>query len=136
MAILPAVLDTDILSAIMRQTPTALPHAREYLTAHKRFTLSLITRYEILRGLKVKKADKQLAAFEVFCSRCIILPLNEEVIHKASDIYANLSRRGLLIGDADILIAASAWVRGMKVVTNNEKHFSRINDLQIENWLK
>ena len=43
---------------------------------------------------------------------------------------------GELIGDADILIAASALVNGLAVVTNNEDHFKRIPGLQIENWLK
>ena len=42
MASPPVVLDTDILSAIMRQNPNALLHAREYLAEHNRFTLSLI----------------------------------------------------------------------------------------------
>ncbi len=136
MASPPVVLDTDILSAIMRKNPNVLLHAREYLAEHNGFTLSLITRYEILRGLKVKKANRQLAAFDAFCSRCTILPLDDEATNKASDIYADLSQRGLLIGDADILIAASALVRGMSVSTNNERHFSRISGLQIENWLK
>jgi tRNA(fMet)-specific endonuclease VapC len=38
--------------------------------------------------------------------------------------------------DADILIAASAIVRGMKVITNNENHFRRIPNLQIDNWMQ
>jgi tRNA(fMet)-specific endonuclease VapC len=49
---------------------------------------------------------------------------------------SNLSNRGELIGDADILIAASALVHGWGVVTNNEHHFSRIRKLRVENWLK
>jgi len=38
--------------------------------------------------------------------------------------------------DADILIAASAIIRGMKVVTNNKSHFRRIPNLQMENWMQ
>jgi tRNA(fMet)-specific endonuclease VapC len=41
-----------------------------------------------------------------------------------------------LIGDADILIAASALANGCGVATNNEKHFKRVPGLHIENWLK
>ncbi len=55
---------------------------------------------------------------------------------KAADIYADLSRQGELIGDADILIAATASVSGLGVVTNNEDHFKRIRDLRIENRLR
>ena len=43
---------------------------------------------------------------------------------------------GELIGDADILIAASALSNGCGIVTNNEAHFRRIADLQVENWLR
>lgn len=38
------VLDTDILSAIMRKNPIVLPKALTYLAAHGRFTISIITR--------------------------------------------------------------------------------------------
>jgi tRNA(fMet)-specific endonuclease VapC len=54
MVLSPALLDTDVLSAIMRKNPMVLPNARAYLVEYGRFTLSIITRYEILRGLKAK----------------------------------------------------------------------------------
>ena len=130
------VLDTDILSAIMRQDSVVMPKAREYLAEHRQFSFSIMTRYEILRGLKAKKAVRQTTAFDNFCAANIVLSMTDEVIVRASDIYADLRTRGEIIGDADILIAASALVQGLKVVTNNEKHFERIHGLTIENWLK
>lgn len=136
MPLAPAVLDTDILSAILKKDPAVLPRARAYLSEHGHFTLSILTRYEIMRGLKAKSATTQLAAFELFCAQNEILPLTDAVVTEASDIYADLTRRGEPIGDADILIAASALVRGWAVVTNNERHFRRISGLQVENWLK
>jgi tRNA(fMet)-specific endonuclease VapC len=136
MALPQVVLDTDILSAIMRQNPIVVSQARAYVAEHGRFTLSIITRYEILRGLKAKGATQQVKAFDRFCEKCNILPLTEESVVKAADIYADLSGRGELIGDADILITASALVQGFGVVTNNEAHFRRIRELHVENWLK
>ena len=100
--LLPAVLDTDILSSIMRQNPRVVSKARTYLAEYGRFTLSIITRYEILRGLEAKGATRQIKAFDHFCSRNIILPLTDEAVVKAAGIYADLSKRGQLIGDADI----------------------------------
>jgi tRNA(fMet)-specific endonuclease VapC len=49
-----ALLDTDTLSHVMRKHPDALVHAKAYLKVHSRFTSSLMTRYEILRGLKAR----------------------------------------------------------------------------------
>ena len=135
MAVLQVVLDTDILSAIMRKNPVVIPKARDYLAVYSQFTISIITRYEILRGLKVKGATKQLMVFDRFCAKNIILPLTDEVIVQAAEIYATLHRQGELISDADILIAASALVHRLGVVTRNEQHFKRIAGLQVENWL-
>lgn len=136
MTVLHALLDTDILSAIMRQDPVVIPKAQAYLIAQEQFTFSIITRYEILRGLKAKGATKQLAAFDRFCNLNTVLPLTDEAIIKASDVYAFLRQRGELIGDADILIASTALTSGLCVVTNNLKHFQRIPELQIQNWLQ
>jgi len=56
--------DTDIPSAVMRKNPLATERARSYLRVHRHFTFSVITRYELLRGLLAKGATKQLAAFD------------------------------------------------------------------------
>lgn len=129
------LLDTDTLSAIMRQNPLVLAKAQAYLVQHSRFTFSIITRSEILRGLKAKGANQQIKAFEQFCANNIILPLTDEIIVQAADIYAELRKKGTPIGDADILIAASTVVNRMAVITNNQSHFRQISGLTIYNWL-
>lgn len=134
-SVAPALLDTDILSAIMRQNSTALTRARTYLALYHSFSFSIITRYEILRGLHAKRASAQLAAFEQLCNVSAILPLTDSIVARAAMIYADLRRRGMLIGDADILIASTALENGLVVVTNNNNHFQRIDELTLENWL-
>jgi len=65
-----ALLDTDTLSEIMKgKNASREKHAGEYLKIHGRFRFSVITRYEILRGLKAKQATRQLAIFEDRCKR-------------------------------------------------------------------
>ena len=119
-----ALVDTDTLSAVMRKHPMAVARAQAYLALHRQFTFSIITRYEVLRGLKAKGAKAQQAAFDRFCAANEILPLTDEIIVRAAEIYADLHQRGALISDADILIAASALVHGLALITNNEEHFS------------
>jgi tRNA(fMet)-specific endonuclease VapC len=130
------ILDTDILSLLMRQSAAVLAKGEGYLSEHRQFTISIITRYEILRGLKAKGAERQASRFEDFCMRNRVLGITDEVVLRAAEIYANLYNRGELIGDADILIAASALVNGCGIVTNNEGHFRRIKNLQVVNWFK
>jgi len=131
-----SLLDTDILSALMRQHPIATARARAYLAVHQRLTFSIITRYEVLRGLYAKNATAQLAAFEKFCGSSTVLPLADPIVVRAAKAYADLHQRGTLIGDGDILIAATALEHGLVMVTNNESHFQRIAGIQIENWLR
>ncbi len=106
------------------------------MSVHSQFSFSIITRYEILRGLKAKNATKQIAAFERLCASSNVIALTDAIVVKAAEIYAELHKQGRLIGDADILIAASALANGCGVATNNEKHFKRVTGLHIENWLK
>jgi len=43
-------------------------------------------------------------------------------------------RNGEVVDDFDLIIAATAITMGYSVVSNNEKHFSKIHDLSLENW--
>lgn len=130
-----ALLDTDTLSEVMKgRDPQVLQHAQRYLARHSCFTFSIITRYEILRGLKAKEATRQIATFEERCRQSIVLPLTDEVIVQAADIYADLYRQGQLISDADILVAATALVHGLVLITGNTAHFGRVSGLCIESW--
>lgn len=128
------LLDTDTLSLLMRNQSAVVERATQYLAQHKRLTFSLITRYEILRGLMAKNANTQLARFQQFCAQQQILPLTDPVIQQAAMLYSDLYRRGQLISDADILIAATAQVHKLTLVTNNVAHFERISALDVVNW--
>jgi tRNA(fMet)-specific endonuclease VapC len=97
--------------------------------------ISLVTRFEILRGLKAKRATAQLAAFDSFCTNNDVLQITDQIIVRAADIYADLHIRGQLIPDADILIAATAVENDLVMATNNLADFGRIAGLRIDNWL-
>ena len=129
------LLDTDTLSEIIKaHNPQVLQQAVQYLQAHQQFTFSIITRYEILRGLQAKQATRQIRLFEERCQASEILPITDEIILRAADIYGNLHRQGQLISDADILIASTALVHGITLVTENVSHFQRIPGLKLQHW--
>jgi tRNA(fMet)-specific endonuclease VapC len=129
-----ALLDTDTLSLIMRSDQRVVPRAQAYLGVRRHLTISIITRYEVVRGLEAKQAWKQLAAFESLCTTMEVLPLSDGIVLRAAAIYGDLHRRGSLIGDADVLIAATAMEHGLILVTNNERQLRRIADLVLDNW--
>ncbi len=109
-----ALLDTDPLSDVLRARDSQVQRAaREYLTDPRGFPFSIIPRDEILRGLNATGATRQVAAVEQRCERSRVLPLTDDIIVRAADLYADLYRDGHLISDADILIAATALVHGL-----------------------
>jgi tRNA(fMet)-specific endonuclease VapC len=61
---------------------------------------------------------------------------SDDAISKAfGNLKASLENTGLIIDDADIFIAACALVHGLTMVTNNTKHFKRIKELKLDNWI-
>lgn len=130
----PSLIDTDILSELFKGNDTVKTRVSEYIKEHHNLTISQITKYEILKGLKAKKAQKQINAFSTFCDANTIIPITDDVIIKASDIYAELRKQGEIVSDADILVAAIAIVNNFTLITNNTNHFSRIKDLKLDNW--
>ena len=131
----PALLDTDTLSEILKGVdPQVQDNARRYLTAFRHFTFSIMTRYEILRGLKARHATRQIARFAQRCQHSQVLPLTDDIIVQAAELYAVLYQEGQLISDADILIAATALKHNLVMVTENVNHFRRIPGLSIESW--
>lgn len=57
-------------------------------------------------------------------------------LRKYGEIRWLLESRGQKIGDMDMFIAATALEKGLVLVTGNTDHFSRIEGLKIENWMK
>ena len=62
------------------------------------------------------------------------LAFTKDEANVAARIRTNLQKAGQPIGAYDILIAATALTHKLVLVTSNEKEFSRIPDLAIENW--
>lgn len=61
-------------------------------------------------------------------------------IYGALDIYAKekarLKKEGNIVDDLDLFIGATAIENNMTLVTNNEKHFDRLQNIKVENWTK
>ncbi|MEQ9423933.1 MAG: type II toxin-antitoxin system VapC family toxin [Cyclobacteriaceae bacterium] len=98
--------------------------------------ISEITLAELKFGVANSQApEKNANALEKFIKGVNILPILD-----ALDIYASektrLKKSGQPIDDFDLLIGASAIANELVLVTNNEKHFKRLGQIQIQNWVK
>lgn len=109
---------------------------KEYLKEFDIINISIITYYEIIGGLKFKKAEKQIRGFEEFVNNNTIIYISGESAKISADIYADLRQKGITIGTSGILIAGIAIENDLTLITNNERHYESIQGLQIMNWKK
>ena len=81
-------------------------------------------------------APKQRKRFDKFCQKYSIILLDDlAILEKAAEIHANLRLRGLPIQTEDILIAATAIVKGL-IVVSNDSDLLRVEGLSLENWVE
>ena len=126
----PALLDTDILSELIKRRDAAVQHhAMAYARQHGRLAFSAITRYEVARGYAQRAATVQMARFAVFCQQSLILPISDTILDRAADLWAFARNHGHPHNDADLIIAATAVENGRSLVTGNTSHFAWIPGL-------
>jgi tRNA(fMet)-specific endonuclease VapC len=63
-----------------------------------------------------------------------VLGLPETAAEVYRTIRAELERKGQMIGNNDLWVAAHAKAAGLALVTNNGREFRRVRGLKVENW--
>lgn len=132
------LLDTDILSNLMKRAPSSALVARLALVPPEQQFTSSITLGELVYG--AHRSSRAEALLERIESKLLpdlpILPFDAFAARRYGEVRAELEQAGTPIGDADMRIAAIALARGFKVVTGNERHFRRVPGLEVENWME
>lgn len=94
--------------------------------------ISQATYGEIYEGIYFGRDPKLTeAVFRRFLRSITVLPVNQTIWRRFAQIRGQLRRQGQLIGDMDVLIAATALHHGLELVTSNLRHFQRVPDLVI-----
>ncbi len=128
------LLDTNILSDLVRN-PAGLIAQRIGSVGEETVCTSLVVTAELRFGA-LKKGSKRLSAqVDAVLSALDILPLEEPVDERYAGLRLALERAGTPIGGNDMLIAAHALALDLTLVTANEREFSRVPGLAVENWL-
>jgi predicted nucleic acid-binding protein len=94
--------------------------------------MSLMTYGEVYDGIyRSHNPLGQEAAFTRVLGWIAVLGLDEEVMREFARIRGALRLVGQPIGDADVLIAATAIHHDLVLVTHNVRHYERIPDLKL-----
>ena len=128
------LLDTNIVIYVLKRRPKAV---LEIFNRNAiRMAISSITLSELIYGAeKSPNMDKNLEAIEEFVSHLDVLPYDAKASQHYGQIKAALEKRGEIIGENDIHIAAHAISQGLILVTNNLREFKRVPNLARENWV-
>ena len=129
------LLDTDISSYIIKGRS---PEVEEKLAAvpPDRVCVSAITQVELLYGLKRLPSNHRLhVGVRQYLKIVRVLAWDAEAAGYYADIRHQLTTQGRVIGEMDMMIASHALAIGAILVTNNTRHFERIDaPLLLENW--
>lgn len=127
------LLDTSVLSDFLAGKEPVHSRLTEYLSQTGQLHLSILTWYEIERGLRANGNNKRRRALERFVGENLVYGVDSNVLNLAADIWGQLRRHGRHAGDVDILIAATALTHGLGVATK-DRDYEAIARLYVERW--
>ena len=129
--------DTDVLSAVLRRDPPMHLIRRLAMTAPSDQATTAITMGELLYGaVKKGSPDLMTRVRDLLASAVTILPFDASAAEIYGRVRAELEAGGHPLAEPDLRIAAIALAHGMTLVTANVRHFSRVEELPVENWLE
>ena len=129
------MLDTNICIFITKHKPESVIKKFMKLEPND-ICISSITYSELVHGVEKSQAiEKNRIALTVLLSEIEIIPFDSTAAQVYGWIKADLQKKGTPIGPLDTLIAAHAKSLELTLVTNNTREFSRVDGVELEDWV-
>lgn len=97
--------------------------------------ISIITVAEYWKGIEVasgrERKKKRQDFYDEIISVLEVLNVDERVARTVARLWASLRRQGTMIPDFDLLIAATAVSREMRLATLDVRHFDKVSELDL-----
>ncbi|GAA0301092.1 type II toxin-antitoxin system VapC family toxin [Sphingomonas oligophenolica] len=129
------LLDTDIVSDLVRN-PLGRAAARIADVGEDKICTSIIVACKLRYGAAKKGSTRLAAQVDAVLDVIRILNFEPDADQRYGTLRTQLETAGTVIGANDMLIAAHALSIGATLVTGNEREFSRVKGLHLENWLR
>jgi predicted nucleic acid-binding protein len=116
------------MSEWLLDTGIFIRHLRRYagynvllqqITMQGEVSFSVFTRLEVLRGMKARETKDTFALL----NSLITIPMSAEIADLAAELLCTWRSKGMLLGDGDAIIAATALHYDLELVTTNPRHF-------------
>ncbi len=125
------VLDTDTISYYLRGSQSV---KNKFLKHQYELASTTINYAELMYGLKKRDNKKYLPKVEMIFDNIKIYDFDKKSATIFSTLKSNMQTKGIVVADMDLMIASIALANGEKLISNNLKHFSKIENLELENW--
>lgn len=124
------LVDTDWVAEYLKGKPAVVETLQAL--ASDGLAVSLITYGEIYEGVYYgHDRQRHEQGLHDFLAIAPVLPLTRPIMQRFAILRGSLRREGQLIGDADLLIAATALHHDLTLLTRNTRHFQRVPDLKL-----
>lgn len=128
------LLDTDTVIYSMKGNANVQKSLRQHF--YESIHISVITLMELYYGArKSQKVSANLAKIKILEQSLDIIPVGLESTEIFGLIKAQLEISGNRLDDFDLVIASCAMAHNLTLVTNNTKHFKRIDGLNLTSWV-
>ena len=129
-------LDSNIISYMIRKNKSVCDRYLAESRMGNECVIPPVVYYEVKRGLLFAGATAKAHSFDSLCRDFSVGEMNPLAWDEAARLYALHRRQGTLIEDADLFTAAFCLVHGYTLVTDNTRHFERVEGLQLVNWVR
>ena len=127
------LLDTDTLIYNLKGNEEIKRNLQDHFEDPMK--ICVITIMELYYGAyKSKKITGNLSKVRTIENAFEIISVSSECAEIFGMLRASLKKSGMLLDDFDLIIASCAMTNNLTLVTNNTKHFSRIDGLKLTNW--
>ena len=127
------LIDTDIIIYSLKNHGTVNKNMKTKINSPK--SISVITYGELIYGAqKSAHIQKNLARVRRVGELFPVINITPAIMDTFGLLKADLGKKGTIIDDMDLLIASTALTHNLVLVTNNIKHFQRVEGLKTENW--
>ena len=129
-----ALIDASVLIAAERGQLNLDDISARY--AEEDFALSAVTASELLHGLyrarTAAQRHRRQAFVEGLLAQLPVIPFDLTVARVHASLWAGLSESGVVIGERDLMIGATAIAKGYSIATRDERSFPKIPGLKVQ----
>jgi tRNA(fMet)-specific endonuclease VapC len=131
------LLDTDVISNLMRSAPPATLIRRFATLAPDAAFTSAISVSELVYGAhRSSRTGEILRRLEErVWPNVTVLPFDRDAAEVHGRVRAALEREGPPLPEPDLRIAAIALARSLTLITSNIRRFGRVPGLRVEDWI-